>query len=177
MQRDQSPQTPRNRVDSEGVSGRTDPQRDATRGLLRGIVGGIIATALMTLYRFPVFRAVPPTSDFWGTYVRSGDAEAYPVIGLFLHFLYGAVGGGVFGVVRSQLDRPTKSERGLSVIGLSLLYGLALSVFGTRVIFPHLLDEEIEPAEAVIFHLGHAIYGVTLGTWLSFSEGVGEIYE
>jgi len=39
------------------------------RGLIRGVVGGLIATVLMTLYRFPVFRALPPTADFWAKYV------------------------------------------------------------------------------------------------------------
>lgn len=180
-------QTLRNRVDSSaeiddaGVhsanSSPTDTEHNAARGFVRGLIGGLIATVLMTLYRFPVFRAVPPTADFWGKYVRSGDAEAYPGIGLLLHFLYGAVGGGLFGVLLSQLGGLADSERGLRVIGLSLVYGLVLSVFGTRVIFPYLLDEEIEPAETVLFHIGHVVYGLTLGTWLSFSERAGEIYE
>ncbi|ACM56732.1 hypothetical protein [Halorubrum lacusprofundi] len=147
------------------------------RGLIRGVVGGLIATVLMTLYRFPVFRALPPTADFWAKYVGSGDAEAYPGIGLLLHFLYGGVAGGLFGVGISLLDFRNERERRLGVIGLSLVYSLALSAFGTRVLFRYLLDEELESDETVIFHVGHVIYGLTLGTWIGFRERKGEVYE
>jgi hypothetical protein len=160
-------------------------QRDPTsssglrvlRGLIRGIVGGLIATILTTLYRFPVFRALPPTSDFWAKYVGSGDAEAYPTIGLLLRFLYGGTAGGLFGAGISLLNFRNERERRLGVLGLSLVYGLALSVFGTRFLFPYLLDEELEPGESVIFHAGHVIYGLTLGTWISSKERKGEVYE
>jgi len=63
------------------------------------------------------------------------------------------------------------------VIGLSLVYSLALSAFGTRVLFRYLLDEELESDETVIFHVGHVIYGLTLGTWIGFRERKGEVYE
>lgn len=71
----------------------------------------------------------------------------------------------------------TKGENSRSVIALSLVYSLALSVFGTRFVFRYLLDEELEPDEAVIFHVGHVIYGLTLGTWVNFDKRVGEAYE
>jgi len=29
-----------------------------------------------------------------------------------------------------------------------------------------LLDEDLDPDEALIFHLSHVIYGITLGAWL-----------
>jgi len=29
----------------------------------------------------------------------------------------------------------------------------------------------------VIFHVGHVIYGLTLGTWIGFRERKGEVYE
>lgn len=147
------------------------------RGLIRGVVGGLIATILMTLYRFPVFRALPPTSEFWAKYIGSDDAEAYPAKGLILHFLYGGAAGGVFGVGISLLEFQSERERHLGVIGLSLVYGLVLSVFGTRFVFQYLLDEDAEPNEAVIFHVGHIVYGLTLGTWVGFSEQKGEVYE
>lgn len=163
------------------TSAQSDPTvssgRRVLRGLLQGVVGGLIATALMTLYRFPVFRALPPTADFWAKYVGNGDTEAYPGTGLILHFLYGAAAGGLFGVVISLLDFRSERQRSLGAIGLSLVYGLVLSVFGTRVIFQRLLDEELEPDEAVVFHVGHAIYGLTLGTWISSKERSGEVYE
>jgi len=63
------------------------------------------------------------------------------------------------------------------VIGLALVYGLALSVFGTRFVFRYLLDEVLEPDGAVIFHVGHVICGLTHGTWFSFRERKGDVYE
>lgn len=147
------------------------------RGLGRGVVGGLIATALMTLYRFPVFRVLPPTADFWAKYVGGGEAESYPGMGLLLHFLYGGVAGGLFGAGIGLLDVGNERERGIITIGCSLVYGLLLSVFGTRVLFRYLLDEDLETDEAVIFHVGHVIYGLTLGTWISFGKRSGEVYE
>jgi hypothetical protein len=131
----------------------------------------------MTLYRFPVFRALPPTADFWAKYVGGGAPETHFGTGLVLHFLYGGAAGGLFGVLIDGLEFDDERKHSLGVLGLSLAYGLALSTFGTRFVFRYLLDEELEPNEAVIFHVGHVIYGLTLGTWLSFDERVGEAYE
>ncbi|WP_418285270.1 hypothetical protein [Halorubrum sp. DTA46] len=147
------------------------------RGLIRGFVGGLIATVLMTLYRFPVFRALPPTADFWAKYVGGEDAEAHLTVGLALHFLYGGIAGGLFGVGISLSTFRNEREHDLGVIGLALVYGLALSAFGTRFVFRYLLDEELKPDEAVIFHVGHVIYGLTLGTWISFRARKGEVYD
>lgn len=148
-----------------------------SRGVVRGAAGGLLATVLVTLYRFPIFRALPPTAEFWAKYVGEGDAEAHPAAGLLLHFLYGGVAGSLLGVVVDVLDLRVRSDRGFLVIGLSLAYSIALSVFGTQFVFRLLLDEELEPSEAVIFHVAHVIYGLTLGTWLSFDERLGEVYE
>lgn len=131
----------------------------------------------MTLYRFPVFRALPPTAEFWARHVGGGDAEAYPGVGLLLHFLYGGAAGRLFGVGSGRIEFPSARQRELATIGVVLAYGLALSVFGTRVVFDRLLDEELEPSEAVIFHVGHVIYGLPLGTWVSADERRGEVYE
>ena len=161
-------------VQHESTSG---PGLRVVGGLVRGVVGGLIATVLMTLYRFPVFRALPPTADFWAKYVGGEDAEAHLTVGLALHFLYGGVAGGLFGAGISLLDFRSERERDLGVIGLALVYGLALSAFGTRFVFRYLLDEEPEPDEAVIFHVGHVIYGLTLGTWISFRARKGEVYD
>ena len=145
--------------------------------MIRGIVGGLIATGLMTLYRFPLFRALPPTADFWATFVRGGEPEQYPIAGLLLHFLYGGVAGGVFGVGVSQIAFKSERNRRLGAIGLSMVYGLALSVFGTQVILKRLLGMALEPDEGVVFHVAHVIYGLTLGTWMSSRERPGEVYE
>jgi len=143
----------------------------------RGVLGGLVATVLMTLYRFPLFRALPPTAEFWAMYVAGGEPEQYPAKGLLLHLLYGGVGGGIFGLGFSLVDVRTERNRRFSAVALSVAYSIALSVFGTRVIFRRLLDEELEADERLVFHVGHVIYGLTLGTWLSSRERSGEVYE
>ncbi|PSP61069.1 hypothetical protein BRC76_06900, partial [Halobacteriales archaeon QH_8_67_36] len=89
----------------------------------------------MTVYRIPVFRALPPTAEFWARYVSGGDVKQHFGPGLLLHVLYGVVGGFVYGLLASFLDvrDPDVRER-LSILG-GLGYGLALSVFGSRVVF------------------------------------------
>lgn len=153
------------------------PQLSTARGLARGVVGGLIATALMTLYRFPLFRAIPPTAEFWAMFVRGGEPEEYPLAGLVLHFVYGGTAGGLFGVAFSHITFRSERDRRLGAIFLSLVYGLVLSVFGSRVLLNRLLKEELEPDEAAVFHIAHVIYGLTLGTWLSSSEPSGEVYD
>lgn len=170
---------------SDSIDRRTDTQRDATtsigrrvlRGAVRGVFGGLIATVLMTLYRYPVFRALPPTAEFWAKYVGDGDPESYFGTGLLLHFLYGGAAGGLFGAGVRLLDFRNERVRRLATIGLALVYGLGLSVFGTRVLFRYLLDEDLESDEAAIFHVGHAVFGLTLGTWMTSGERSGEVYE
>jgi hypothetical protein len=152
-------------------------ERSTVRATVRGIVGGLVATVLMTLYRFPLFRALPPTAEFWAMYVGGGEPEEYFSEGLVLHFLYGGVAGGLFGAAFSRLLFRSERDRRLAAIGLSLGYGLVLSVFGTRVVFKRLLDETLEPDEGIVFHVGHAIYGLTLGTWLSSRARTGEMYD
>lgn len=145
--------------------------------LVRGLKGGLIATAVMTLYRWPIFRALPPTAEFWAQFVGGGEADQYLAQGLVLHFLYGVGGGLVFGPVFAVLDRQTGLDRERLGLVTGFMYGLALSVFGHRVIFRHLLDRELEDDEVLVFHVGHAIYGVTLGTWFGSRERFGEVYE
>jgi len=164
-------------ADREPREPREMKEMSAVRGAVRGIIGGVVATALMTLYRFPLFRALPPTAEFWSTYVGSGEPEEYVLEGLVLHFLYGGIAGGLFGAAFSRI--PFRSERNqrLGAIGLSLGYGLALSIFGTRIVFKRFLDETLEPDEGAVFHVGHAIYGLALGTWMSSRERTGEVYD
>lgn len=159
------------------VRDRVVPQWSILQGTARGVVGGLIATTLMTLYRFPVFRALPPTAEFWAMFVRGGEPEEYPVAGLLLHYMYGGAAGGLFGFVFSQIDFRSQRDRRFGAIGLSLVYGLVLSVFGSRVLLKRLLKEELEPDERAIFHVAHVIYGLTLGMWLSSREPPGEVYE
>jgi len=130
----------------------------------------------MTVYRIPVFKALPPTAEFWARYVSGGDVEQHLLPGLLLHFAYGIAGGAVYGALASfvAVDDPVARER-LSVLS-GLAYGLALSAFGARVVFVHVLGRELQSADALVFHVGHAIYGVTLGTFLAASESAGDVY-
>lgn len=143
----------------------------------RGLAGGLVATAIMTLYRFPVFRALPPTAEFWAEYVGGGEPEQYPIEGLVLHFAYGGVAGGLFGLGVSLVDVRTERSRRFITVALAVGYGLLLSAFGTRVIFRRLLGEKPDEDERLVFHIGHVIYGLTLGTWLNSRERSGEVYE
>jgi len=153
-----------------------DPRSSVVDDIARGVVGGLIATAVMTVYRFPIFRALAPTAELW-VLLRGGEPEQYPGVGLVLHFLYGAVGGGVFGFIFHQVQfRTARGQRTGSLV-LALGYGIVLSFIGTRVVFRRLLGEKLEPDEAAVFHVGHVIYGLTLGTWLSSRERPGEVYD
>jgi hypothetical protein len=144
---------------------------------IRGIMGGIVATAVMTLYRLPIFRALPPTAEFWARFVGGGDAEQYPLHGLILHFGYGAAAGGVFGPAFATIDRRTRLDRERLGIVSGLTYGLVLSVIGHRIIFQRVLGRELADDEAIVFHVGHTIYGLTLGTWFGSHERFGDVYD
>ncbi|SFL34694.1 hypothetical protein SAMN04487950_3476 [Halogranum rubrum] len=147
------------------------------RACLRGCTGGLIATLVMTLYRMPIFRALPPTAEFWAQYLGGGEAEQYPLEGFALHLLYGTAAGAVFGPVFTVCNARTTVNRDAVGVAVGLVYGLALSAFGTRVVFRHVLNQELEPEHVLVFHVGHAIYGLTLGTWLSSRERLGDVYE
>ncbi len=131
----------------------------------------------MTVYRLPVTRSLPPTADFWAQFVGDGAPEDYPVPALVLHFIYGGTAGAAFAASlrgRESVDAddprydrqrgpPTYSgEVPTTVAGL--LYGLALSAFGERFVLGGLLD--VDPDDRVAFHVGHALYGITLGAWV-----------
>jgi hypothetical protein len=162
---------------TRSTSGRSIDPLPIGRALRRGLSGGLIATFVMTIYRLPIFRALPPTAEFWATYVGDGDADRHLAVGLVLHFLYGGVAGALFGPAFAYLRPRTglADERVGLLAGIA--YGLALSVFGIRVVFERLFGESLEPDEALVFHVGHLIYGLTLGTWISTREAFGEVYE
>ncbi len=153
------------------------PNWNSSQAVGWGILGGLIATTLMTLYRFPLFRALAPTAEFWAQFIGGGKPEQYPIVGMLLHFGYGGAAGGVFGIGFNRIDFSIERDRRLGAIVLSLVYGIALSGFGTRVVLGRLLGEELDPDDAAVFHVGHVIYGLTLGTWLSSRKRSGEVYE
>jgi hypothetical protein len=130
-----------------------------------GLRGGAIATFVMTVFRVPISQSPPPPAWFWSKYVTGGRPEDNTIPGLILHFLYGIVGGGVFGILVGGLlnGRDIDRERFGSVLGVT--YGLLLSIFGTVVVLDRLLDMDMDADERFIFHLSHLVYGLTLGVW------------
>jgi hypothetical protein len=156
--------------DAEEATGDDRPSADSH--LLRGLQGGLVGTVVMTAFRLPLMRSLPPSANFWATFVGGGEPEDHPVIGLLLHVVYGVSTGAVFGVLFSFLESERAIEpeqRGLMWGGV---YGMALSAFGSRVMLEALLDVRLEADELTLFHAGHLVYGITLGAWVgSRAEG------
>lgn len=141
----------------------------------RGLQGGLVATAVMTAFRLPLMRLLPPTAAFWAKYVRGGDPEDYPVAGLLLHLLYGASGGAVFGALFAALDSERVIEAEQRGLAWGSVYGMVLSAFGSRVVLWELLDVRLEADELTLFHAGHLVYGLALGAWVgSRAEGTDD---
>lgn len=156
----------------EGVDLEAAADRESVRALAEpdtfvwGVLGGIVATAVMTAYRLPISRSLPPTATFWAKFVGSGEPEDYPLLGLHLHLLYGAGGGAAFAVLEERLPTPDGwSPEGATTLW-GLCYGIVLSLFGERVIVETLLGQDLADHERVVFHVGHVVYGLTLGSWV-----------
>lgn len=173
-----------------------DPDRTLESGtgfglsarLAEGAKGGLAATLAMTAYRLPVSRSLPPTAEFWAKYVAGGDPEDHSVPALVLHLAYGVAGGVGFGLLAPAGGRGTDDCWGiegygeiedhretarLEAVGLlaGAAYGLALSVVGDRVVLARLLDEHLAADERLVFHVGHLVYGLCLGTWFGSRTG------
>ncbi|KTG11051.1 hypothetical protein AUR64_06470 [Haloprofundus marisrubri] len=118
----------------------------------------------MTLFRLPVSRSLPPTGAFWERYA-GGDPDALTPAFL-LHVLYGVGGGVAFAVV----GRALRGRELTTTLAAGVLYGLVLSVFGVRVVLGRLLGMELDHDEAVVFHAGHVVYGLTVGIWFGTRE-------
>lgn len=134
-----------------------------------GAVGGALATAVMTAYRMPVTESLPPTAAFWARYVADGEPDDHPVPALVLHLGYGAAAGSAFGVLFRRFDRRSDSDESREVGGVVLgaLYALVLSVFGERVVLGRLLSMDLDATESLVFHVGHLVYGLSLGSWVA----------
>lgn len=131
-----------------------------------GILGGLIATVAMTVFRMPISDSLPPTANFWAKYVGGGEPEDHPVAGLILHLVYGAGGGALFGLLAPIPSIGAEHSQEVRGVVAGLVYGGVLSVFGERAILVGLLGMDPQPDERLIFHLGHVIYGLTLGAWV-----------
>jgi hypothetical protein len=128
-----------------------------------GLEGGLFATVIMTAFREPTARALPPTAELLSQYF-GGDRDDYPLASLALHLLYGIVGGALFAPILATVhDEGHPEATGLAV---GSIYGLALSVFGERAMLHWLLDMDLDTDEAAVFHAGHLVYGLALGAWV-----------
>jgi hypothetical protein len=160
------------RTEPESVNGPSRAEH-ATRAAIRGIQAGFVATLIMTAFRLPILRSLPPSANFWATYVSGGDPEDHPLIGLILHFVYGIQGGVVFGVLFALFDADRSIEPEQRGLVWGSVFGMALSAFGSQIMLKELLDIRLDADELALFHAAHLVYGISLGAWVgSRTEGV-----
>ena len=133
-------------------------------GLKEGLVGGFFATVVMTIFREPTARSLPPTAELIAQYT-GGDPEEYHVSSLTLHGLYGIVGGALFSLLFGEHINETSEPETVGLIA-GAVYGTVSSLFGERVVLRHVLGMDLETDESAIFHTGHLIYGLALGAWI-----------
>jgi hypothetical protein len=154
---------------------RVDSDRTTGPGLgarfVEGGKAGLVATLVMTAYRLPISRSLPPTAEFWAKFVSGGDPDDHPVAAIALHLLYGAGGGMAFGAITPLGSERTSSDDSRETaqreaVGLlwGVVYSAALSIFGERVVLGRLLGMDLDVDESLVFHAGHLVYGLTLGT-------------
>ncbi len=159
--------------ETSGPGDRRAATDETTAGRLhwmtRGGVGGLVATVVMTVYRMPTTESLPPTAEFWAQYVAGGDPDDHPLPAIALHLLYGIGGGAAFGALYPALERRAGSDTAREAGGTALgaLYGLAMSVFGARVVLERVLGQDLDGTERLVFHVGHLVYGLTLGSWVA----------
>ena len=166
------------RPDAE-TAGRTEADDDRSRAehaayaALRGLQAGFVATLVMTAFRLPIMRSLPPSANFWAQYVSGGDPEDHPVAGLVLHLAYGIQGGAIFGALFALQDAERSIEPEQRGLVWGSIYGMVLSAFGSQIMLKELLDIRLETDELALFHAGHLVYGLALGAWVgSRTEGV-----
>jgi len=155
--------------DSQASPAEEPRERGFLLWALNGAIGGALATVVMTAYRMPVAASLPPTARFWAEYVGGGEPEDHPIPALLLHLAYGVGAGTVFGAVFRPFSSRTESDDSREVSGVVLgsLYALALSVFGERVVLGGLLSVDLDATESLVFHVGHLVYGLSLGSWVA----------
>lgn len=135
-----------------------------------GLTGGFVATVSMSAFREPTARAYPPTAKFWAKFVSGEEPEDHPLPAIVLHLLYGTLAGGAFGLLVGTSEN-REVERSLhlwTVLGAG--YGLVLSELGLHLLLEGLNDQDVQKDERFLFHLGHLVYGLTLGAWCGFRD-------
>lgn len=155
-----------------GTTDETPPDGEGTdswhrlRAMVIGLEGGAFATLVMTAFRMPISHSLPPTANFWARFFGDGDPEDYPLPAFVLHVLYGVAGGAVFGLLFEERGGRTRAGIELTDIARGVVYSLVFSVFGSRVVLGRVVGMDLESDEALIFHVGHAIYGLAIGAWM-----------
>ncbi|QCC54034.1 DUF6789 family protein [Natronorubrum bangense] len=166
----QSTSEPREGPDTDETQSRMEHTVSAA---VRGLQAGLIATLIMTAFRLPILRSLPPSANFWAQYVTGGDPEEHPVAGLVLHLAYGIQAGAVFGALFALQDAERSIEPEQRGLVWGSVYGMALSAFGSQFMLKELLDIRLDADELALFHAGHLVYGLSLGAWIgSRTEGV-----
>ena len=148
-----------------------DRSKDGRHPYLTGAEGGFFATIVMTLFREPTARALPPTAGFLAQYLGR-EPEDYPLPALGLHLLYGTCAGILFAPFLMVLSNSTDEPETVGLIAGSI-YGVAMSVFGEKFVLGCLLGMNLDTDEVAVFHAGHLIYGLTLGAWIGSRSWVG----
>ncbi|WP_121743992.1 DUF6789 family protein [Natronorubrum halophilum] len=147
----------------------------AAYAAIRGLQAGFVATIIMTAFRLPILRSLPPSANFYSQYVSGGDPEDHPVAGLLLHFVYGIQAGAIFGALFALQDAERSIEPEQRGIVWGSIYGMALSAFGSQIMLKEVLDIRLDTDELALFHAGHLVYGLSLGAWVgSRTEGVDD---
>ena len=152
---------------------RPSTETSVEHAAIRGAHAGFVATAIMTAFRLPIVRSLPPSANFWARYVAGGRPEDHPVAGLGLHVLYGTSAGVGFGVLFSVLRSERSIEPEQRGIIWGAVFGMGLSAIGSQILLDALLDIRLDADELALFHAAHLVYGVSLGAWVgSRTEGV-----
>ena len=142
---------------------------------LRGVQAGFVATLIMTAFRLPIMRSLPPSAKFWADHVAGGEADDHPLAGIVLHLGYGTSAGAVFGGLFALLDAERAIEAEQRGIVWGAVYGMGLSAFGSQFMLKELLDVRLDADELALFHAAHLVYGLALGAWVgSRTEGVDD---
>ncbi len=148
-----------------------DPSRVET--IVRGVQAGLVATLIMTAFRLPIVRSLPPSANAWARYVSGEEPEDHPAVGLLLHLGYGTSAGTAFAFLFARLEAEDTFEPEQRGLLWGSVYGMVLSAIGSEIMLGKLLEVRLETDELALFHAAHLVYGLALGSWVgSRTEGV-----